>query len=266
MLLLRPNRDGREIVSVAPDGRDWNHVHFSALRLPRGALRRGDTGTNEVVIVLIGGTARIESAAASWERVGNRSTPFQGAPQAVYLPAGCAYEIHAVTDCEAAICGAAARGPAREARFIALTESDSHERGAGNARRSIYDILMGEDDASALFITEVFTPPGHWSSYPPHKHDTDDPPRESALEELYYYRAMPAQGFAFQRIYSADGSLDETVTAHDRDVVLVPRGYHVCAAAAEYGIYYLNVLAGPKHVYHMTFDSQHEWIREGWTW
>jgi 5-deoxy-glucuronate isomerase len=125
---------------------------------------------------------------------------------------------------------------------------------------------MDPDDASSLFVTEVVTPAGNWSSYPPHKHDRDDPPNESALEEIYYYRARPAGGFAFQRVYTPEKDLDESIAARDRDVVLVPRGYHVCAAAPGYEIYYLNVLAGPKHVYHMTFDPAHAWIKEGWTW
>ncbi len=266
VLLVHPQYGRHEIISIAPDAKGWNYVHFSALRLALGALHAGNTGGNEVLIVLIGGTAKIQCGDACWDRVGSRVTPFAGPPEAVYLPAQSDYEIQAMTDCEVAVCGAVARGAARSARFIKLSQGDARGRGTGNAQRTIYNILMGEDEASTLFVTEVLTPPGNWSSYPPHKHDTDNPPTESALEELYYYRAMPAPGFAFQRIYTKDGELDETVTAHDRDVVLVPRGYHVCAAAAEYAIYYLNVLAGPKHVYHMTFDPDHEWIRKGWTW
>ncbi len=95
-------------------------------------------------------------------------------------------------------------------------------------------------------MVEVITPAGHWSSYPPHKHDQDDLPRELLLEETYYHRINPPQGFAMQRVYTDDRSLDETMTVTDRDVVLVPRGYHPCAAAHGYELYYLNVMAGPK--------------------
>lgn len=266
-LLIRGNRVRYgDIVSMSPNGPDWKYVQFHVMRIAAGASHGGDTGANEVVLVFLEGTANVRSSQGNWQSVGNRETPFDGPPQAVYLPPGTAYAIDAVSDCEIAFCGAAARERRHPARLIALAQRDAHVRGTGHAQRRIYDILMQPDAATSLFITEVLTPPGNWSSYPPHKHDRDDPPTESQLEEIYYYRAQPSTGFAFQRIYTAEGDLDETVTAHNRDLVLVPRGYHVCAAAAEYAIYYLNVLAGPKHVYHMTFDPDHEWIKKGWTW
>ena len=106
---------------------------------------------------------------------------------------------------------------------------------------------MEDQEAESLLVTEVITPRGHWSSYPPHKHDTDDPPRETYLEETYYHRLEAAGGFAFQRVYSGDGELDEAISVRDGDVVLVPRGYHPVAAGARHDLYYLNVMAGPVH-------------------
>ena len=85
-----------------------------------------------------------------------------------------------------------------------------------------------------MLVVEVITPGGHWSSYPPHKHDRDALPDKSYLEETYYHRLKPPQGFAFQRIYTEDGSLDEALTVKDGDVVLVPRGYHPVGAPHGY--------------------------------
>ena len=51
------------------------------------------------------------------------------------------------------------------------------ERGKGTNLRHINAIAMEERDvADSLLVTEVFTPAGHWSSYPPHRHDEDDFP------------------------------------------------------------------------------------------
>ena len=105
----------------------------------------------------------------------------------------------------------------------------------------------------------MITPGGNWSSYPPHKHDVDAMPRESLLEETYYHRISPGHGFALQRVYSADGELDETMSMRDRDTVLVPRGYHTVSAPPGYDLYYLNVMAGPTRAWAITNDPDHEW-------
>lgn len=255
-----------EVVAIEPRGDDWKYIHFRVMRMMTGQRLAARTDSNEVALVTIAGTINATSSAGSWNGIGNRPDPFSGPPAALYLPPMTAYEIQAVSDVELAVCAAPSHDHRKEARVIAPAPDAEYTRGKGNAQRRIRNILMGEDEASSLFLTEVVTLPGNWSSYPPHKHDEDNPPFESQLEELYYYRAKPPNGFAFQRVYSPSGDLDQTLTAHDGDVVLVPRGYHVCAAAAEYWIYYLNVLAGPKHVYRMTFDPAHAWIKQNWIW
>ena len=251
---------------MEPNGTDWRYVHFRVVRLREGERLTGDTLGTETVLVLIGGTAGVQSSRGTWSRVGRRASPFDGPPQAIYLPPRTPYSVVASTETEVAVCATDAPEEQFPARMLEIGEGDGHTRGTGNAQRLVYDVLMQPGSAARLFVTEILAAPGNWSSYPPHKHDEDNPPNESALEEIYYYRAMPESGFAFQRVYATGGGLDETMTAHDGDVVLVPRGYHVCAAAAEYRIYYLNVLAGPKHAYHITFDPEHEWIKRGWTW
>ncbi|HEY5095554.1 MAG TPA: 5-deoxy-glucuronate isomerase [Candidatus Eremiobacteraceae bacterium] len=254
-----------ELVASSPGNAEMKFISFRVVRMLAGERIEADTGKDEVALVLIAGTVDVLSSAGAWKSIGKRPDPFSGPPEAVYLPPAASYEIRASRDAEVAVCGA----PARElhaARIIAPSADAEYTRGDGQAQRRVRNILMDDGDASTLFLTEVVTLPGNWSSYPPHKHDEDNPPVESQLEELYYYRARPAAGFAFQRVYTPGGDLDETITAHDGDVVLVPRGYHVCAGAAGYWIYYLNVLAGPKHTYHMTFDPSHAWIKENWTW
>ena len=102
----------------------------------------------------------------------------------------------------------------------------------------------------------------HWSSYPPHKHDTAALGKETVLEETYYHRLKPPQGFAFQRVYTDERDMDETVCVHDGDLVLVPRGYHPVGAAHGYDLYYLNVMAGPERNWVYRNDPEHEWLAE----
>jgi 5-deoxy-glucuronate isomerase len=133
-------------------------------------------------------------------------------------------------------------------------------RGSGGQQRTVHPILMGPDDAEALLVTETLTPGGRWSSYPPHKHDRDALPEESYLEETYYHRIDPAQGFVVQRVYTEDRSLDQTLTVGDGELVLVPRGYHPVGVPPGYSSYYLNVMAGPTRTWVFRNDPDHEWL------
>jgi 5-deoxy-glucuronate isomerase len=223
----------------------------------RDAPFSGETSERELCMVMLGGTCDVRSDKGEWTGVGERKSPFDGLPHAVYLPPGTAFEVSG--SAEVALCSAPASKGA-EARLIEPGDVGVSTRGSGAMERTIHDILMEDAPAESLLITEVLTPDGHWSSYPPHKHDRDAPPDETFLEETYYHRIRPDHGFGLQRVYTADGSLDETVAFRDGDVVLVPRGYHTVSAPPGYELYYLNVMAGPRREWRMQNDPEHEWL------
>ncbi|MCB1446755.1 MAG: 5-deoxy-glucuronate isomerase, partial [Rhizobiaceae bacterium] len=164
------------------------------------------------------------------------------------------------TDLELAVCSAPGGG-GHGAKLIPPGTHPQFTRGKGSNVRLVTNI-MPEDDNSAhsLLVVEVITPAGNTSSYPSHKHDRDDLPNESLLEETYYHRINPPQGFAFQRVYTDDRSLDEAMAVEDGDVTLVPKGYHPCATIHGYDLYYLNVMAGPKRVWKFHNQPEHEWL------
>ena len=83
-------------------------------------------------------------------------------------------------------------------------------RGGGNATRQINSMIPPDFAAHRLIVVEVYTPPGNWSSFPPHKHDVHNPPGEVDLDEIYYYRVEKPEGFAVQKVYTADRRIDET--------------------------------------------------------
>jgi 5-deoxy-glucuronate isomerase len=254
-LLVHPS-PGAQVLDVTPESAGWRYVGFGVLALS-GASAERDTGDRELCVVVVQGTAQVRSEHGEWRDLGGRADPWAGLPDAAYLPPGTHVTIEG--DGEVALCWAPAPNGGATARVLPGSEIEVETRGHGSLERTIRPILMADKEAESLLVVEVLTPGGHWSSYPPHKHDRDDPPRETFLEETYYHRLARPDGFAFQRVYTDDRSLDETLTFGDRDCVLVPRGYHTVSAPPGYDLYYLNVMAGPLRQWAVANDPDHEW-------
>ncbi len=259
-LLLHASRaPGNESVTlVTPESAGWRYVGFEVIELGAQPPLSRNTGDTEVCVVVVQGTCTVRSAHGVWADLGGRESPFEGRPDAAYLPPGTEFELSGSG--ELALCAAPAPNGGAEPRVLRGDEIDVETRGFGAQERTVLPILMGDRPAESLLVCEVLTPPGHWSSYPPHKHDREALPDESYLEETYYHRIDPPRGFALQRVYTGDGNLDETVAVRDRDVVLVPRGYHTVSAPPGYAVYYLNVMAGPERTWAIANDPDHEWM------
>jgi len=254
-----PDADGL-VVDISPESAGWKYVGFQVYRLSPGGTLVRSSGDREACLVLLSGRADVRTAKAEWRNIGERMSVFEGKPPySVYVPSGDGFEVMALTDLELAVCLAPGKG-IYPARLIEPGDVGVETRGYGNMERRIHNILPESQPADSLLVVEVFTPDGHWSSYPPHKHDVDDPPRETYLEETYFHKVRPEHGFAVQRVYTDDRSLDETLVVRNNEAVLVPAGYHPVAAPPGYEVYYLNVMAGPVRMWRFHNDPDHEWL------
>jgi 5-deoxy-glucuronate isomerase len=251
-----PQADG-SFLTVTPHSAGWAHVGFEAVALRPGTTATRDSGDRECCVVVVQGTATITSDHGEWRDLGGRPDPWSGRPDAAYVPPGTRFTVSG--DGEVGLCFAPAPNGGAAPRVLPGDEIEPELRGHGHQERTVHPILMADREAESLLVCEVLTPAGNWSSYPPHKHDVDDPPRETFLEETYYHRVSPARGFGLQRVYTDDRSLDETLAFGDRDCVLVPRGYHTVSAPPGYEVYYLNVMAGPVRSWAVANDPDHEW-------
>jgi 5-deoxy-glucuronate isomerase len=262
-LLRKPFGTHGKVHEITPVSAGWRYVGFSLYRLRAGETVREATGDREVILVMVEGKATIEGAGRDWGMLGERMSVFEKSPpHCLYLPNGTDWTATAETDCTIAACSAPGHG-GHEARRIGPSGIALTERGKGTNTRYINNIAMeNEDYCDSLLVAEVLTPAGHWSSYPSHRHDEDDYPRITYLEETYYHRINPAQGFGVQRVYTDDGRLDETMAVADGDVVLVPRGHHPCGAPYGFEMYYLNVMAGPLRKWRFVPDPAVAWIME----
>jgi 5-deoxy-glucuronate isomerase len=242
----------------------FEFLSFENRKLGAGEKYEGGTEDNELAIVMLGGVGSVQSTRGNWSAIGARATVFDGMPYTLYLPVRTEFTVTSQSGCDMAFCFSRAEDEHRP-RLVTPDEVGVEIRGGGNATRQINSMIGPEFAAHRLIVVEVFTPAGNWSSFPPHKHDVHLPPGEVDLEELYYYRIQRPEGFAVQRVYTADRSLDETLTVRDGEMVLVPEGYHPVAAAHGYNIYYLNALAGSARSLAASDDPDLAWVRKTWT-
>lgn len=262
-LLRKPFGNHGKVHEVTPQSAGWRYVGFSLYRLRPGEVTMEATGDREVILVMVEGKAEFQAAGEDWGVLGDRMTVFEKTPpHCLYVPNGHDWKAVAETDCIIAVCSAPGQG-GHSARRIGPDGISLTARGKGTNTRHINNIAMeNEDYCDSLLVTEVFTPAGHWSSYPSHRHDEDDFPRITYLEETYYHRLNPASGFGIQRVYTDDRQLDETMAVMDGDVVLVPRGHHPCGTPYGFEAYYLNVMAGPLRKWRFIPAPEVAWIME----
>ncbi|HSR66759.1 MAG TPA: 5-deoxy-glucuronate isomerase [Acidobacteriota bacterium] len=266
-LLLRPDREAPRrngvVVDVDPQRAGWRLLGFSAHKLKAGQSWSGETGEKEHCLVLQAGTCRISFNGEAGQQLGPRLNVFDSYPHAAYIGRETSWQLTALEDCELAQGWAPAR-KSLPSRVIRPQDCGYEIRGGGNASRQIVDIVPPEFPADRLLACEVYTPSGNWSSYPPHKHDEERPPGEVKLEEVYYYRFQQPEAYGFQRVYSGDGSLDETVRVTDQDLMMIPRGYHPFVTAYGYHAYYLNFLAGDRRSMASCDDPQYAQLKANW--
>lgn len=260
-LLVKPSGQNGKVHDISPESAGWGYVGFGLYRLDAGEQVRENTGDREAILVLVEGKASIWAGEQQFADIGERMNVFERTkPWCVYVPNGSDWSAKAETDCTLAVCTAPGRGE-HPVRLIAPDDIAEETRGKGANTRYIHPIAMEDKDvADSLLVTEVFTPQGNWSSYPPHRHDEDDYPNMTYLEETYYHRLDPDSGFGLQRVFTEDGLLDETMAVASGDVVLVPRGHHPCGAPYGYDMYYLNVMAGPLRKWRFKNHPDHDWI------
>lgn len=270
-LLVRSQDTGGTgiFAEVTPERAGWQFLHMQARRLNAGMTYSDDTGDHECAHVILGGRCHVRTSRGDFEAIGRRPDVFSGMPYAVYVPRRTQFTIEALTDgFEVATC----RVPCttdHPLQLVTPAQSSIELRGGGNASRQINSIIPPGFDCERLVVVEVYTPSGNWSSYPPHKHDVhrvgaDGTLLEADLEEIYFYKIDRPEGYAYQRVYTADGRIDALMRAQNHDIVLVPEGYHPVVSAPGYTTYYLNFLAGSAQSLANSDDPAYAWVKSMW--
>jgi 5-deoxy-glucuronate isomerase len=272
-LLIKAEEGKANYQQISSVDAGWEYLNFEARTLTKGKVWGGNTKNNEMLFVLLGGNFSAHTSHGNWKTENGRENVFSGLPHSLYLPPQTDFVITAESNILDLACGWCITDQKHPAQFITpegVEEMGIELRGGDNASRQINRILPPGSDCHRLVCVEVYTPSGNWSSFPAHKHDTVkiDPVSgnvlEASLEEIYFYKIDKPQGFAVQKIYTDDRSLNEIAEATNNDAVLVPRGYHPVIAGHGYNVYYLNFLAGSHQSLANTDDPDNKWIYGTW--
>ncbi len=237
-------------------------LDFGFLKLAKDETYRAESGKREILAVLLGGKATFEVNGKRLEHVGGRPNVFNGKPHSVYIPSGVKFSIHSEGPAEVAL-PSAPSDLKQEPYLIAPGQVANGTWGAANFKRYYHQILtlasQPELPARRLIVGETFTPSGNWSTFPPHKHQVDDLPREAYHEEMYFFKVSPSDGFGICHYYNEEGE-EENFTVRDNSLHMMPRGYHTVVSAPGYTTYYLWFLAGEQRVQGAVEDAALSWV------
>lgn len=237
-------------------------TRFGIVRLEKDRVYEGDTGEFEVAFVTLGGIFSAEGEGWKFDVVGGRKNVFDGKPHALYLPRHTSYRFKALTDCDFAVNESPASRDTARPSLLLPENMKELTIGRDNFKRLATVILDETFDSEHFYIGEGMIPSGNWSGYPPHRHDYDNLPEEIDMEETYFYRFDPPQGFGIQKVYKPDGSIDETYTVKYNDTVAIAEGYHPLCGAPGYEMYYLWTMCGAVNRGLISAkDPEHAWVK-----
>ena len=251
------------ILRATPQIAGWRVLDFAVIALAAGSGEAIATGDREVAVVPLDGEFTATVGGKTYELA--RASVFTDMAPVLYVPPGTDIEFDTSDRAEFAVGGAPAEGR-YPARLISPMEMKTEVRGGGGATRQVNHILAHPLPAERLILYEVYVPRGGWSGWPPHCHDGyEDSPY---LEETYYFRFDPPNGWGIHRNYRVDREFDEVFSVQDRDVVMVTEGFHSSAAAPGSHMYFLNYLAGKPYDAERAippfFQPEYRWIDGNW--
>jgi 5-deoxy-glucuronate isomerase len=252
-LFRLPRREGLQLLQKRGE-RGARELTTHRLTLSGGTAASFAVAGEETVVVLLEGRGRFDAGGQSWPV--QRGSVFTDRATALLLPSAAAVTVHAETPLEAILITTPA--PTGGAPILcAPDEVAVVTRGADLYKREVRNLFTTDPHARRLMVGETVNAAGHWSSYPPHKHDGKD--NEPRLEEVYYYRVNPPGGFGVHVSYTASGEA-ATHQVRDGDLVLIPYGYHSVSAPPRYELYYLWAIAGDERKLAVYEDPAHRWV------
>jgi 5-deoxy-glucuronate isomerase len=249
---------------ATPENSPLRWLSCGRLGVVQGNPFEGYTGEQEWVVDILDGVVTLEAEGTSYRSLGDRTMPY-GGPTLVCLPPHVHYQIASHVPIADMFLVSADADAGQTVTVVKPEDAPVRHVGKGNWERHVWPGTAVASGTRRLIVGETINPPGNWSSFPPHKHDANNPP-EGVYEEIYFFLVRPQGGFGLSRIYErreAVDALNETVVVEDVDMVFIPRGYHTVVAAPGYELRYVWALCGMERFYGAWRDDpEYVWVRD----
>lgn len=225
---------------VTQENSDLKKINLGFIKNEENERFEGTTKAEECAFVITDGEVRFFLEGSLLGEM-KRKNVFDEPPSAVYLPPYSNYSIEFIRKSEICVLGCVAKGIGKP-RLIETRDIHIKRVGDEPYMRNVLEILPEDFPSEKLILGETITDPGNWAGYPPHKHDTDNPPNETALEELYFFKITPRTGFGTMRVFN--DHQDSLFLIENDAVITIPDGYHPVSVAPRHRLYYLWAMAG----------------------
>ena len=176
---------------------DSDEIKFETLRMEKGQSISLDSEHYEVGVIILSGTATIETEDFKADAIGERKDVFSGKPTSVYMPCETKFTIKAVGYgvLEIALCKVRAIKKGKP-YVVAEDQVVVKEMGIMNWKRTTHEIFVGKK-ASRLIIGETYGCPGHWAVYPY---------RDEEAKSIFHFKISPSPNKRIQIMRDTDHS------------------------------------------------------------
>ena len=194
-VVVKPNSNSTFGVyqRITTENAGWKWLNFEARLMKRGHQWTHQTGTNEMVIVLLGGDFQVSSNRGSWKTINGRKDVFSGIAHTLYLPPNTQFTLTATSNTLDIGYGWCLAEGSFEPKFVKPEDTPVVIFGGDNATRQFNDLVPPGFGCAKIVCREVYTPSGNWSSFPAHKHDKRTLDEKGNLlepqqDETYFYK------------------------------------------------------------------------------
>ena len=243
-------RQGYTRLTSMSDKRYNTGIELGMRVMKKGEAFTGKTNDEEQCFLLMMGSVEFSNGRNESYRA-NRESLLDESPSTFIAGQNTSFTLKSKSKDTEIACISVQSSALFEPRFFKPSDVETEKRGKGKLNNTAFRIVRTVFNKhnmpeSSLVVGEVVTPPGRWSSYPPHHHPQP---------EIYFYRFFPENGYGFAQVG------EDVHKVKNNDLIKIPPGKdHPQAAAPGYTMWYLWVIRHLRNNPYINpeFTKEHE--------